>query len=104
MVSLAQVVQIRLEVVIDNLAVRLCEAVLLLVVAVAKVVALAAGQEIVAARLVGRFGAAVAGPDQIGRGFSRPGGLELVHWGVQEEIVGRAHAAGIAIAAEDVGN
>lgn len=79
MVSLTLVVKIRLEVVIDDFAVRLREAGLLLVVAVSKIMSLAAWQEVVAVRLVGRFGAAVVGPDQIGGGLGRLGRLECVH-------------------------
>ena len=69
----ALLVQIRLEVIIDNLAVPFGEAALVPVVAVAEIVALAAWQEVVAKRLVGRVGAAVGAPDQIGGGFVRPG-------------------------------
>lgn len=79
MVLLTLVVKIRLEVVVDDFAVRLREAGLLLVVAVSEIVTLAARQEVVAVRLVGRFGAAVIGPDQIGGGFGRLGRLECVH-------------------------
>lgn len=53
LVFTALVVQVRLEIVVDDLAVGLGEAALGLVVAVAKIVALAAGQEIVTERLIG---------------------------------------------------
>lgn len=65
--------------------------------------ALAAGQEVEAFGLVGRFGAAVAGPDEPGRGFGRPVGLEGRHGRVQQEIVGCGHACGTAGATEEVG-
>ena len=75
----ALVVHIRLEDIINNLAARLGEAGLILVVAVAEIVALAAWQEVVAKRLVERVCAAVRGPDEIGGRFVRPGRLKSVH-------------------------
>ena len=104
MVLAALLVQIRLEVIIDNLAARLREAALVPVVAVAEVVALAARQEVEAQRLVGRVGAAVRGPDQIVGGLVRPGRLEFLHRCMQEEIVGGSQAAAVARAAEKLGN
>lgn len=101
-VSLALIVKIRLEVVVDDFAVRLREAGLFLVVAVSEIVALAARQEVVAVRLVGRFGAAVVGPDEIGGGFGRLGRLEGVHGCVQQESVGFGHACSVAGATKDV--
>lgn len=100
----ALVVQVRLEVVVDDLAVGLREAGLGLVVAVAKIVTLAAGQEVVTERLVGGVGAAVRGPVQIGWVFGVPRRLERRHRCVQEEIVRRRQAGGVARATEEVGN
>lgn len=101
MVLFALVVEILLEVVVDDLAVRLREAALLLVVAVSEIVALAAGQEVEAFGLVGRIGAAVAGPDEPGGGFGRPVGLESIHGCVQQDIVGCGHACGVAGATKE---
>ena len=97
--------QIRLQVIVNNLAARLRQAALVAVVAVPKVVALAARQEVEPQRLVGRVRAPVRGPDQLVGRLGRPRRLELLHRGVQEESVGGGQAARVvARAAEELGD
>ena len=89
-VFVALVVEVGLEIVVDDLAVGLGEARLLLVVAVAEVVTVAAREEVVASRLVWGLGAAVVGPDEAGRFLGGLRAQEAGHRGVQKEAVGLA--------------
>lgn len=97
-------VQIVLEFIIHALAVGLGEASLGFVVSISKVVTLAAGQKIVPAGFIGRVGAAVVGPDQVGWSSGGFGGVEGGQGvGVEEGIGLRDAGGGGAGAGEEIG-
>lgn len=77
-----------LEVLVNLLLVGIAEAVLVLVVAVAKVVAVAGRSEGVAVRVVGGLGAAVRGPDEGGGVLGLAVAGELGKGDVEEILVG----------------
>jgi hypothetical protein len=90
----AVLVEVILQIVVNAFLHVIVETLLVLGIAVAKVMTLAAGDEVIAIWLIRGFGTVIGGPDALGRVIGISRFLEAIHGCLEEKLVGDRIGAG----------